>query len=552
MSVGVAKYIDFPPGTDFAMILGERGPGRIVLGDLEREEELLAGEGSGEREEEVEGEEKEKELVAIEVNGVKVMAPKWQEGLPTATGTPKDKQDAKKMKNKNKPGSGEQPVGTATSTKDAREVEEAVGNFDGNGDAMMDVDEDAGALDNGGVSPLRARKGNKKARKSRDGDEEEEGGDKIERPKSRLIRRAGGSKEAEKEVTKVKAKEKDGGEPGSSSKGKGKQRAIILPDLDTSSDEFNLEAVIKVKPAAKARGKPFPLPVDTDEDEEVAAPKKPARTHASNGKDKEVDIVSPAWTPKRVVSVVLPSNSGSKKKPGPTRTESLRVAADEAPSYTTKRARPAKWNGPVPDSHSGGRLSLDGDSVTPASLPSKRTAAIKATNHLHNVAMPDLMSFAQEKKRGFKGKDSDRISDRSREMSAGKGRKRPSDGSMDRPSSDEEVVGRKKQKISAGGSKKKRIEATSDDESEVEIRPRKAAKMVRIVSYDGGSDNDLHENVEKGKRLVVHPEAYSSTHSGTSQSLMDKSRMSKTDPNTVKLMTTQVSLSDDVVKVRIN
>jgi hypothetical protein len=511
-SVGLGKYIDFPAGTDFAMILGERGPGRIVLGDLEREEELLAGDAD--RDKVGEG------TVAVEVDGEKVVSPKRKEG----TGTPKEKGSAKK---KRKPGSAEQPVGTSTSAKEAREVEEVVGIFDGDGDAMMDVDEnadDAGmTMDEDYVSPSKGSKTKKKARKSRDDDDDDEvivveeeelqREEKMERPKGRLIRRAGGRKEAEKEKQKEKTKDKETDRDGlgPSSKGKGKQKEIVLPDPDTESDDSHVEVRVKVKSTNKAKAKPPPPPIDDtdeeeadDDDDEPLVPKKAARTYSSKGKEKVVDNTSPVRTPKRVVSVVLPASRShsSKKKPAPpTRTESLRVEADEASSNASpKRARPAKGSsGPVPESHSGGRRSLGGDNVTPASLPSKRSALIKATNHLHNVAMPDLMNYVQEKKKGFKGKESDRISD-SRETSAGKGRKRPSDASADHPSSDEEEVDRKKKrKISAGGSRKKSALAASEEESGAETPTRKVVKKVRVVSYNEGSDESSGENVQKSK-----------------------------------------------------
>ena len=126
---------------------------------VEREEELLVGDADRDKVGEGTGE----GTVAVEVDGEKVVSPKRKE----STGTPKEKGSAKK---KRKPGSAEQPVGTSTSAKEAREVEEVVGIFDGDGDAMMNVDEnadDAGmAMDEDYVSPSKGSKTKKKARKS--------------------------------------------------------------------------------------------------------------------------------------------------------------------------------------------------------------------------------------------------------------------------------------------------------------------------------------------------------------------------------------------------
>ena len=510
------------------MILGERGPGRIVLGDLEREDELLAGEGA------------------------EVITPKVK-GTPNGV-----KENAKKKERKL--GSGEQPIGTATSTRDAREAEEVVGLLDG--DAPMHIDDDAGMAkpiddDEYEVSPSKALKARKKAKVSRHEEEEEESDNKMEKPKGRLIRRAGGRKEVEKEKTTEKAKAKVRDEPGPSSKGKGKPRKVILSNLDDDSDESAMEVPVKAKPPTKPKLKPaHRLPVDdTDEDEEeTPAQKKSPHISTSKRKGKEIEVASPVRTPKRVVSVVLPAVSSKKKPAPPTRTESLRVEAGQAVSSSSKQARPANGSDLVSHSHSGGRRSLGGDNITLTPLPPKRSALIKATNHLHNVAMPDLMSYAQEKRRGFKGKESERVSDRSRETStAAQARKRPFDVSSDRPSSDEEEAERKKKrKVSAGGSKKKLAEAASDEGSEVETRPRKVMKKVRVISDDDRSDGSLSEQVEKGKRSVVSYEDNMPTHSIKTQSSVDKSRISKTEPNTVKLMTTQVTLSDDVTKVRLH
>jgi hypothetical protein len=121
--------------------------------------------------------------------------------------------------------------------------------------------------------------------------------------------------------------------------------------------------------------------------------------------------------------------------------------------------------------------------------------------------MPDLMSYAQEKKRGFKGKDGDRISDRSRETSTvGKARKRPSDILSDPPTSDEEVERNRKRKISTDK------KSTRDEGSEVKTRPRKVTKKVRVVSGDEISDGSSSEKV-KVKRSVVYYDRGTPTHS---------------------------------------
>jgi hypothetical protein len=504
---------------------------------LEKEEELLAGEVT------IVGTPRGREVGAGGNGGgtgtVKgTGTPKGKEpngkGIPARKEEPRNEKE--KSKKRNEKGA-EQPIGTGNSAKDAKEVEEVVGILDGDGDAMMDVDEDGAGMDmpvdgdegEDEVSPSKlALKQKLKARKSRgydDDDEEEEEEERPERPKSRLIRRAGGRKDAEiakmkeKEKEKEKKKERKRDEP-LSSKEKAKPRRITLPESDDDPDFEILEIPTKPKPAPKTKTKTVPPPPVTDdtdtadsnadEDDDGEEPaKKSARTSISKGKGKAVDRASPVRTPKRVVSVVIPTVSSSKKKTAPpTRTESLRIKADEAPAggSSSKRARPTKGRrGPDLDTLSG-RHSLESDNEISAALPQKRSALIKATNHLHNVAMPDLMSYVQEKKRGFKRKESDRISDRGRDPSIGKERKRPSIASSNHPSSDEEEPEpKKRRRISEGVSKKKlaRVPAASDDDSEMETRPRKISKKVRLPSSVKSSDESADETVVKGKGSVM-------------------------------------------------
>lgn len=475
LSVGAAKYIDFPPGVDFAQLLGERGVGRSVQLDLEREDELR------------------KEAETEEIDGQKISGPKRQEGQGKGSEAPRDTPNAvetpksKKASPKKHRASNGVPVDTATSAKDAREVEEAVGLFDGadmDPDVPMDVDgDDAGmSVDNEHILP------SKSPTKSKKNLDEHEG--IADKPRSRLVRRTSTRKEPEKEEEHGQRK------PGPS---KTNTKAVIA-DLD---DESEIEEVVvrpKAKPIIRKKTKASRALTSEDEDE-TDQPTPQIAAHTAKGKAKDIDDTSPIRTPKRVVSVVLPAAStSSKKKSTPLdRTESLRVKADEASVHSSpKRGRPAKDGTSTFESHMNGRYSVGDATSSRASTPPKRAAHLRASAHLHDVMMPDVLNYAQEKKRGFKGKDSERISAARNEKTNSRGKKRLSDATDRGQSSDEEQAERKKKrKISTGATRKISTKMPSDDESEVENAVKAAGKKVRITLVDAeGDDIDL-DKVEK-------------------------------------------------------
>ncbi|KAF7970484.1 hypothetical protein HWV62_23847 [Athelia sp. TMB] len=246
---------------------------------------------------------------------------------------------------------------------------------------------------------------------------------------------------------------------------KGNPDKKVAPADSTSDSEVQ---IVAHKTKAKAVAK---HDTTTDEDED-AAPPPPQSKGKGKGKDS-----SEARTPKRVVSVVLPTSSAGKKHIP--RTDSLRIEAAEAASGSSPK---------------GPRESLG-----------KRSAAVRATDRLHNVIAPDMNNFAQERKRGFKA----RRDEWEEEASIS--------GSVKN-----EVT--KKRRLSEG---KRKATENGDDGSEEESRPVKAAKKARMTTEDH-SDGEVA--VKKAKTAGV------------------KHGASTTDPTTVKLMTTQVSLSEDVQK----
>lgn len=446
---------------DFSKILGERGGvgSRGVELDLEKEDELLR--------EDVDT----RDLIAVRGgNGQKTFAQVWQEGMATEV---------------------KAPVGTGTSAKDAKEVEEAVGMFD-DADVGMDVDMD--------VSPSKdldkKAKAKKRERAKEPSDEEVSPSKSPEKKKKKTVTKTKKTKVVsdededvevvEEKTTKPKqirrAKATTPDEPGSS-------RLDDKNLRDESSESEDLDFFPKAKDSSsksKLQKKKIPLPAsthDTSEDDEPLVPTK--------GKGKAVAVETPSRTPKRVVSVVIDVDSAARKKHGLPRTESLRVQADEASiSSSPKRGRPTKGG----ESQSTTRKDRD-EASSSYTTPPKRSAAVKAASALHDVMMPDLMNYAQEKKRGFKGKDIDRVG--STEKSNGKSKKRPSDAT-EGLSGDEEAERKKKRRLSSGGKKKKPV-SDEGDESEAENRANKVAKKSRpkpVVADDSGGESSSAERAK--------------------------------------------------------
>lgn len=506
LSVGIEKYIRFPPGVDFSKLLGERGPGRRPMQiDLEREEELL--------QEDIET----RDLFALDIEGEKVEGVWWKDkseeekqkeegerirkAAVTAVDAAMDVDEEKKQKKmtstptkKTRKDRG-QPVGTATSAKD---VEEVVGLLDGGigDDVYMDIDGEEPAEEVLISPPKNTKKSPKrKTRISSDEDEEVEVvQERITKPKRKLVKRAGTRKEPRLE------KDSTPDEPGPSTTN-GNKRLLDLPDLDDESEVEDIYSLSRAKSTAKPKSKvPAAPPADDTDDDEHPPPKKPVRTTTTAAKGKAKEVEPAVRTPTRVVSVVIETSSGNKKKTGINRTESLRAEADEAHvTSPPKRDRPAKGGTSKPNVYSTGRGSIGGTPPSMTRTPSKRSAHIKAASNLHDVMMPDLMNYAQEKKRKFKGKESDRVSS---EPISGKSRKRTSDAN-DPQSSDDEVAERKKKRRISTGNSKKVHNAPSDSESEAPNLARKGLKKTRIVvpENDGGDETGA-EDVENDARLL--------------------------------------------------
>ena len=349
-------------------------------------------------------------------------------------------------------------------------------------------------------------------------------------------------------------------------KGRGRPKAISASDEDEGESEADLPAPPKAKSKAKgkeaekSKERPKPRPIakaqvteqttelesEATEEDLKLSPIKPAKTKgkaasttASSAKKPNengpvASSVSPSKTPKRVVSVLIPpltlTPKISPKQAGTshshlTRAESIRVAAGEHPRVSASRpSAAATVSGSKPTASGSGSASkaksrttatkfveeesspaLSGpENVVVVSGRSKRNAATKATQKLHDEIMPDVMNYQQEMRSKGKGRKSSgvevqtngsdkqkRVSEEGQEEGGDKKRRRVSDVPMKRktPTTEEE-----------------------DEEDDVKVvkssGKAKAKKAVRLaVTESEGSDvqmvNTTGVKAKKGKERVI-------------------------------------------------
>lgn len=320
---------------------------------------------------------------------------------------------------------------------------------------------------------------------------------------------------------------------------KGRAKGKTLP-VNYDDGESEVEPVTYSK--AKAKGKevekpkerPKPRPVskvtakakvaeqttepeDEDEDE-LPSPKKSTVTDgkatstitssAKKGKQNE-SAASPTKTPKRVVSVLMPplklTPKISPQQAGTphtnlTRMESIRVAAGEHPRASMGRpsaaaagtASKTKSKSKVAEVESSPALSVTEDGVS-VSGRSKRNAATKATQKLHDEIMPDVMNYQQEKRKEGKGRKSFGGAGGVRANGGGR-QKRLSDGG-------EEEGGDKKRRRTSAVSAKGKTPASEEEEGEDEVtmvaKTSGKAKGKSIVRLDPAESEESEVQTSK-------------------------------------------------------
>ncbi|KAH0588548.1 hypothetical protein H2248_004377 [Termitomyces sp. 'cryptogamus'] len=329
------------------------------------------------------------------------------------------------------------------------------------------------------------------------------------------------------------------------------KKATAPPVLDEDSDL----TPPPISPAKKAMGKNAQAQnskkgkskaVSEDEDEDDG-PQRASKTYAikSNGHSKpSTDLVS-LTTPKRTVSVLLPGLSLSTKKASQSKdvastslshSDSIRVVANERASRgrtatTSGSATKAKAKAkpaPAPSRSMSPPPTTDDDTPVISSGRAKRGAAARASQKLHEEIMPDVMTFQQEMRNVGKGRRS--LGAISMPGASGSANKRHL---MDKSSDEEEGHSRNVKRPRLSTSHAMKGKATAGQEDQEENEPSRPVKGKGKKKPD--DDGEGKGKPAKSKTTKVD---------GVDLSVDSK-------PGTVRLMTTQVPLSDDVAKVLI-
>ncbi|KAG6888376.1 hypothetical protein C0995_008814 [Termitomyces sp. Mi166 len=323
-----------------------------------------------------------------------------------------------------------------------------------------------------------------------------------------------------------------------------------------SEDESDLTPP-PISPAKKAAGKPVRTApknskkgkskaVSSDEDEDERSQRLSKKyTSKPNGRSEPAaDLVS-STTPKRTVSVLLPGLSLSAKKSpqskdiAPTnlsRSESIRVVAGErastsrtaTASRSATKAKPKAKTPPAPSTSTSPPPATDDDEAPVISTGrTKRGAAARASQKLHEEIMPDVLNFQQEMRNVGKGRRSLGAISVPGGSGSGSGKKRHT---AEERSDEEEGDSRdaKRQRLSTSHAKKGKAKVNEEEEEE-ENEPVKPVKG-------------------KGKKPDENREGPGKTTKSRTTKVDDVDSSVDSKSGAVRLMTTQVSLTDDVVK----
>ncbi|KAG6880099.1 hypothetical protein C0992_006373 [Termitomyces sp. T32_za158] len=307
----------------------------------------------------------------------------------------------------------------------------------------------------------------------------------------------------------------------------------------------------------KSKGKSKAVSSD-ESDGEDQMPLGSGRNYTTKMNDRSGPATGPvtSTTPKRAVSVLLPGLTLSTKKysrggnvvsTGLSRSDSIRVVAGERAS-TSRTAtasgsatRPKKLVPVSAPSRSTSPSSTDDDDAPVISSGrTKRGAAARASQKLHEEIMPDVLNFQQEMRNVGKRRSLGAISIPGGHDSGNK--RHPVESSVEGNGDSRDV---KRQRLSASYTNKGETSASEDEEEDELSKPVKVKGKKK--PDEGGESAGKITKVKTTKADDVDTRFEHLNHTAFLTQPFIYSLDTKTCA--VRLMTTQVSLTDDVVKV---
>ncbi|KAH9892440.1 hypothetical protein C8Q73DRAFT_698027 [Cubamyces lactineus] len=595
------KYIVFPPGVDFSTVLAERGLGRIAWDPAQLEEMFRAAEAGAS----VNGQTSPDSTKRVSASPKKVkkdgrVSQRDAGEVPMGTAASAvEVEEAVTINEDGGDGEGEVSLGGQMDVDaDSTSLEKEDPQLE-----TMDIDEEAGpskpplskrgppskgtAKEAGSSTDARTKRRLVRRFASRNTDDEGEPAPAAS-PKSKAPVRTYGSAKASRDKPVDAGASSPLSTPSPAKKPQSTRQPVPAPDEDvvmegTSEVQARPDKMKKKGPPGvrvtkvlddsapeepvKRRPNDILLESDSDSDEEDV--RSVLGDLARNGRTSRAGGAKTSHTPRKLEPVVVPTvdsvygsptkkgdkgdaldtaklaapkpargRSGSIVKkparppsPSPSPSESRASQSPPLPAKTTRKPKAAPSAAPEAGP-SRPSVTATAPSMSPTKVgrtPSRRTAATNATRKLHDVIMPDVLSFQKELKKGTvrpaheleqaasKGKG--RANNGAGGEVKPKGKKRPSVGSGEEDEDEEEMPEKKKRKAGT---------------TEVESAPkgRKKGAVSRRSTTEPSEEPESQEPLPRKKTAAAPPAA----------------EPTRTETKTIRVMTTQLTLGDDVVR----
>lgn len=256
--------------------------------------------------------------------------------------------------------------------------------------------------------------------------------------------------------------------------------------------------------------------------------KKGGKAEALGTAKATAKTAAPKGTRKPPAPMDPPPVAAKKPTRAPSPVESER-SASPPPRKPARKVKPAPAE--VPEAGPS-RAPSDTSPTKTGRTPSRRSAATKATQKLHDVIMPDLVSFQKEMKNGTV-RSAHEI-----EQSAAKGKGRASE-----PGAGAELKTKGKKRPSLG---------SGDEEAEEEMPEKKKRKAADAdAPATKGKKKGPGPRKSAAAETSVEPQSQESATGGRRKSLaaVTDNEPARAEAKGVRVMTTQLSFPDEVMRV---